>query len=99
MSSYSFTNLPPHNKFQGPPGVRLNSLRDSVTPVYTSSGASSPTRCKVAPEYTPAGDEWEDDPERPWVCEHRWEGVAPFVRLRWLLAGEDVTHTWKDDGH
>merc|ERR1719161_741801 len=58
-----------------------------------------PSRCKAAPQSTPAGDEWEDDTEHPWVCEHRWEGAAPFVRLRWLLMGESVTQTWKDDQH
>jgi len=104
MSSYSFTNLPPHNKFQGPPGVRLDSLRDPVLPVFANgnsgSGVSSaPLRCKTTPAETPRSDAWEEDEEHPWVCEHRWEGVAPFVRLRWLLDGEPVNKTWKDDDH
>lgn len=69
MSSYAF------NTFDGgPPGA------DSGNGESTS--VRNPTRCRESPKTSPVTEEYENDAERTWICEHRWLGMGGAVRLR-----------------
>merc|ERR1711862_836725 len=68
MSSYAFTD---HR--HGPPGVSNGSIQEATASVY-SDGV--PRGCRVTPDTAPVTAEYDDDKVAPWVCEHRWQGVA-----------------------
>eukprot|EP00435_Cladocopium_sp_Y103_P030702 s1368_g7.t1 len=77
MSSYAFEDFD-----QGPPGVQNGSWRDRP---LSPSG-----RCRSTPSTSPVTDAYDQDLEHPWVCEHRWQGVAGLVRFRRLMG--DLAH-------
>ncbi|CAE7230916.1 mok11 [Symbiodinium natans] len=87
MSSYGF-----HEFNEGPPGVGRDSLRDK---------AASPVVCRSAPTTSPVTDAYDNDTAKPWVCEHRWQGVSGTIRFRQFSNGSAEVHsTWDDgDGH
>eukprot|EP00438_Fugacium_kawagutii_P008335 Skav233349 [mRNA] locus=scaffold394:366389:372438:- [translate_table: standard] len=70
MSSYAFEEFD-----QGPPGVQNGSWRDKPL--------SPNGRCRSTPSTSPVTDEYDQDTEHPWVCEHRWQGW-----LAWCATGE-----------
>merc|ERR1712039_126089 len=77
MSSYAFTN---HR--HGPPGVSNGSIQDPTSPVCSEG---SPRACRTTPDTAPVTAEYDDDKVAPWVCEHRWQGVAGLIRFRQLI--------------
>lgn len=102
MSSYAFKTF-----MEGPPGVELNSWKDNATRVYkdTEDGLIVyPRGCRTRPTTSPVTSRYDDNIGQPWVCEHRWQGVGAFVRLRKLLGGfgkmPNPSHLWSDEeGH
>jgi len=72
MSSFAFQRFD-----QGPPGVRRDSRRDTTARVT----------CRGTPTTSPVTEDYDNDTTLPWVCEHRWRGVAGLVRLRSLVGG------------
>jgi len=86
MSSFAWTSFE-----QGPPGVQEGSVRNKT----------SPLKCRSTPTTAPVTVEYDMDQQRPWVCEHRWEGVAGLVRFRKLIGSRAHIHTkWSDgEGH
>jgi hypothetical protein len=69
----------------------------------TTADIQKPQRCKDTPLQTPAEKSWDSDKSTPWVCEHRFQGVAGLVRWRkgiGLLDLDNITEKWSDDlGH
>lgn len=91
-SGYYFTNFK-----QGPPLVE-NGERDRALslPVGISRDPQSyPSRCKLTPESSPINVSYDADPDRPWVCQHRWQGMAGMVRFRNYIEDYTVADTWK----
>jgi alpha-amylase len=91
MSSYSFFQFR-----QGPPGVHFDSTHDSVIPVYDGD-ESKPARCRGKPITAPVTKEWDYDEEKPWICEHRWEGVSGMVRFRKLIMMDPKKNPMKNE--
>ncbi|CAL1160984.1 unnamed protein product [Cladocopium goreaui] len=88
LSSYAFEYFD-----QGPPGVQNDSWRDRPL--------SPAQRCRSTPTTSPVTEEYDKDLDHPWVCEHRWQGVAGMVRFRRIMGHAtpgEVTrwHTWSD---
>ncbi|CAK0867767.1 unnamed protein product [Prorocentrum cordatum] len=77
MSSFAWTFFR-----EGPPGTRRNASKDMADSVWVTGDVSSPSRCRARPETTPASLTYDLNTDRPWVCEHRWEGVPGLVRVR-----------------
>eukprot|EP00931_Biecheleriopsis_adriatica_P091605 TRINITY_DN65490_c0_g1_i1.p1 TRINITY_DN65490_c0_g1~~TRINITY_DN65490_c0_g1_i1.p1 ORF type:complete len:968 (-),score=136.69 TRINITY_DN65490_c0_g1_i1:57-2891(-) len=85
MSSYAFSRSD-----SGPPGVRRDSLHDLP---------ASPVKCRLTPTSSPVTEEYDEDTARPWVCEHRWKGLAGLVRLRTLTGPSmHVSRQSSEDG-
>lgn len=93
MSSFAFDA----NWERGPPGIQPDSLEGTILPVHTDSGL----RCRPTPDSSPVTIEYDDDTELPWVCEHRWKGVAGLVRFRKLVKNDlPISLRFSDDnGH
>jgi len=92
MSSYAFEDFD-----QGPPGVANGSWRDAPLP-------PTPELCRATPSTSPVTASYDKDLIHPWVCEHRWQGVAGLVRFRRLMGdmANEMSHwhTWSDSlGH
>jgi hypothetical protein len=52
-----------------------------------------PIFCKKTPEVSPVNrSSWDNDTNTPWVCEHRWDGVAGMVRFRRAIANYTEDH-------
>lgn len=87
MSSYAFFAYR-----QGPPGISVNSMKDVIAPVYTKDpskpGVWNPTGCRGTPVTSPVTAAWDEDQTRPWICEHRWQGMGGLVRFRKLVYQE-----------
>lgn len=93
ISSYAWTHFA-----EGPPGVENNSLKQTAKRVYTGN-ETRPSGCRSTPAGSPVADTYDNDTLHPWICEHRWEGIAGFVRLRKLLRPEvdwSIQHAWGD---
>jgi alpha-amylase len=85
MSSFAFFNFSAGPPLQTPSDLN-NSYALPVGPYdYTRNGY--PMRCKTTPEISPVNrSSWDWDTATPWVCEHRWDGVAGMVQFRKAIA-------------
>eukprot|EP00747_Dinoflagellata_sp_TGD_P013354 gnl/TRDRNA2_/TRDRNA2_122468_c3_seq1.p1 gnl/TRDRNA2_/TRDRNA2_122468_c3~~gnl/TRDRNA2_/TRDRNA2_122468_c3_seq1.p1 ORF type:complete len:244 (+),score=33.42 gnl/TRDRNA2_/TRDRNA2_122468_c3_seq1:75-734(+) len=88
MSSFAFDNAD-----EGAPGIESDPIEHRrPKPVFDKHRIS---QCRSTPRTSPVTLEYETA-AKPWVCEHRWEGVAGLVRFRRLFHREQlrVTEKW-----
>eukprot|EP00437_Effrenium_voratum_P001806 CAMPEP_0181419994 /NCGR_PEP_ID=MMETSP1110-20121109/12357_1 /TAXON_ID=174948 /ORGANISM="Symbiodinium sp., Strain CCMP421" /LENGTH=564 /DNA_ID=CAMNT_0023543021 /DNA_START=276 /DNA_END=1967 /DNA_ORIENTATION=- len=71
MSSYAFTHY-----HQGPPEGHPSPKLCWDTPDIPETPETSPAQEPTEPK------EPSKEPSPPWVCEHRWQGIAGLLRLR-----------------
>jgi len=97
MSSFAWKTFK-----EGPPGTNTKLHRGGgPTPVWRDG---QPAGCRKRPSTSPVEPVYDNDTTRPWVCEHRWEGVAGLVRLRKSFGqGQEVraqlTNTYSKGPH
>lgn len=87
-----------------PPVVdESDKARSLSLPIGAVDATGHPSRCKRTPTITPSDTAWDADPATPWVCEHRFDGVAGLVRFRkslGFLGLGNITEPWTDSlGH
>lgn len=90
MSSYVYGNEAGESWRLGPPGVGNNTLRDVPSRVWEGD---SPAHCLGTPDGSPVALDYENQTDKQWVCEHRWDGIAGMVRFRRLVG---IRHTVKN---
>jgi hypothetical protein len=89
ISSYAFDSFSQGPPLADPDGSPNKSTSRSVWKPGQRDFKGYPDLCKRTPEESPVNyTSWENDSETPWVCEHRWEGVAGMVRFRRAIANE-----------
>jgi glycogen synthase/glycosidase len=89
ISTYAFFEF-----HQGPP-LESNSQdpNNSMSlPVEVKPNGEYPAKCKITPTHSPVNLSWDNDTDRPWVCEHRWDGVAGMVQFRRAISNYTLVH-------
>lgn len=92
LSSFAFT------EFKGGPPLVPSEDPDAARSLSVGHGARAtdhPRKCKLTPERSPASLAYDEDPSRPWICQHRWNGMAGMIRFRTLIKEFNHYQVWK----
>lgn len=90
ISTYAFKDFnegPPLELGQDP---NVSESRRVHVPPWPFGGY--PSRCKASPAVSPVAVDWDNDTAKPWVCEHRWNGMFGMVHFRRHIWNFTVHH-------